>query len=278
MSDWERSISLNDPLGATVAPRRTVGLRALLSDSSGEIRRTRAARVGNVTRASTSEEVPTVMNHRTITVAVASLVLGSAAPAMAQEAAPHVATHHGAAAGHPSHASPAPPASSAPSEAPAASPEPAASAAPANPEPTAPATDTTSAPVEATPPPEPTPVVPVAPPAPPPLVLRGEPRPERWVATVIAVGSLATTIAFGVIALNDQSAYNASPTQDRADATARDGMVADIFLGLTVVSAIATVVLFVAPNADGPHSVATNSGAHHEATVRMNANGFAVTF
>lgn len=214
------------------------------------------------------------MNQRTITLAVASLVLGTAAPAMAQEAHPHVATHHGPAGGHHASAAPTDAASNAPSTAPSASPEPAASAAPASAEPTPPTEATT----EATPPPEATPAVPVAPPPLPPLVLRGEPRPERWVATVVAVGSLATTVAFGVMALGDQSAFNANPSQDRADLTARDGMIADIFLGLTLVSAAAAIVLFVAPNADGPHQVATNSSSHGGASVRMRTNGFAVTF
>ena len=216
------------------------------------------------------------MNQRTITLAVASLVLGTAAPAMAQEAAhPHVATHHGTAVGHHASTAPTDTASNAPPAAPSTSPEPTASAAPASAEATPPPTEATT---EATPAPEATPAVPVAPPALPPLVLRSEGRPERWVATVVAVGSLATGIAFGVMALNDQSAFNAGPTQDRADATARDGMVADIFLGLTLVSAAAAIVLFVAPNADAPRQVATNSGSHGGASLRMRPNGFAVTF
>lgn len=228
----------------------------------------------------TSEQVFNVMNQRTITLAVAALVLGAAAPASAQQAPQHAAVHHttGSHPAHPFSAQPGTPSSavpSTPSESPAASASPTPAvpeAAPTATEPSAPAAN------EPTPEPPPPPPLPPATPPLPPLVLRGESRPERWVATVLAVGALAGTIASGVIALGDQSAFNARPSQDAADATARDGMIADAFLGLTLVSAAAAVVLFAFPHADGPRQEASNSGSRGAPSVRFRANGLAVRF
>lgn len=223
------------------------------------------------------------MNQRTIAFAAASLALCATGTAHAQEH-PHTAVHH--ATTRPAHASTAP--SSAPAQTTAATES--SSAAPATQESAAPAptsespapasessapaqtteasTETTETPAAAPTPPPPQPL--------PPVVLRAEPRPERWVATVLAVGSLGAAIAFGVQTLGDQSAFNSHPSQDGADATARDGMVTDIFIGLTLVSAAAAIVLWVAPNADSPRSV--HASNHAPASFALRPNGLAVTF
>lgn len=144
---------------------------------------------------------------------------------------------------------------------------------------TAPTEPPSGAASEAAAPAEP-PAAPVAAPPPPmalpPVVLRTEPPPERWVALVLGLGSVVAGGVFGVVALNDQSTFNTTPTRSNADATARDGLLADAFLGVGILAIATAVVLFVIPGTNGASDATT--GGHAVGRAHFTGSGFAVSF
>ncbi len=65
----------------------------------------------------------------------------------------------------------------------------------------------------------------------------------------VAVGA-----AFGVVALNDKSSFNANPTFSGADKEKRDALIADVAFGTAIVCAVTGVVLLVTNRGPAPNS------------------------
>jgi hypothetical protein len=113
-------------------------------------------------------------------------------------------------------------------------------------------------------PPEPTPAPAAAPPPPPPPPPPPEPSVKRttvalWAAGVAVVGAgVATT--FGVLALENKSAYQKGPTFSNADSGNNDAAYADGGIALAVAAGVTSLVLFLTSE-DPPKSGAAGVSA-----------------
>jgi hypothetical protein len=63
-----------------------------------------------------------------------------------------------------------------------------------------------------------------------------------------AVVGLGVGIAFGVLALNDQSDYSAKPSGASLGSANQDAVIADVGLGAAVIAGVTSVVLFLKPD------------------------------
>jgi hypothetical protein len=80
--------------------------------------------------------------------------------------------------------------------------------------------------------------------------------PTRFVAFAaagVAVVGIGVGTAFGVLALNSKSAFDAHPTVARADTGNQEAVLADVAFGTAVIAGVTSVVLFLrSPEAPAP--------------------------
>jgi hypothetical protein len=83
----------------------------------------------------------------------------------------------------------------------------------------------------------------------------------RFVAVAaagVAVVGVGVGAAFGVLALNSKSAFDAHPTVARADTGNQEAVLADVAFGTAVIAGVTSVVLFLR-SPDGPAPPATET-------------------
>jgi hypothetical protein len=91
--------------------------------------------------------------------------------------------------------------------------------------------------------PPPSPPDPTAPTAPP--ATRRSMQIAAFVLGGVAVAGAGAGAAFGVLALNDKSSFDAHPTSRSASLANENAVLSDVFLGGAVVAAVTSIVLFV---------------------------------
>jgi hypothetical protein len=96
------------------------------------------------------------------------------------------------------------------------------------------------------------------------------PHPARTAAYLFggaAVVGLGVGVVFGVLALNEQSDYNARPTGSSLSSANQDAVLADAGLGAAVIAGVTSVVLFLKndepapPSPDGSSTAVRKSGS-----------------
>lgn len=107
-------------------------------------------------------------------------------------------------------------------------------------------------PVSAPPPPPPAPVAVVAPPpaaAAPPPAPAPAPAPQShtaaWITGGAAVVAVGIGTAFGIMALNDKSNFDANPTNATADTGENHALIADMAFGVAITLGVTSLVLFL---------------------------------
>jgi hypothetical protein len=112
------------------------------------------------------------------------------------------------------------------------------------------------------PPPPPPPSTGSTEPAHPVELLPG-PHPSRLAAFLfggVAIVGVGVGTVFGVLALNDQSSYNATPTGSSLANANQDAVIADVAFGAAVIAGVTSVVLYLRPDDAPPAPVKPAAG------------------
>jgi hypothetical protein len=129
------------------------------------------------------------------------------------------------------------------------------------------------------PPPAPAPVVVVAPPPPPPP---GPPPPTEarsvipaFITGGLAVAAVGVGTVFGVLALNDKSAFDKTPTTSIADNGDTHSLIADMAFGVAITFGVTSAVLFLTQ--DEPASTTASTTSRHTAEAKSREVTFTPT-
>jgi hypothetical protein len=107
-------------------------------------------------------------------------------------------------------------------------------------------------------------IAPDAPPPPPPDSSSAPPVSRRNTQMVaftlagVAVAGAGAGIAFGVLALNDKSSFDAHPTYHAASSASENAVLSDVCLGGGVIAAVTSVILFVRAYQTSPEAAASS--------------------
>ncbi len=104
------------------------------------------------------------------------------------------------------------------------------------------------------PPPPPAPVAATPPPPPPPPAPPPEPRSKvpAFVTGGLAVAAAGVGVVFGVLALNDKSKFDKTPTTQTADDGDTHSLIADMAFGIAITFGVTSAVLFLTKDEPPP--------------------------
>ncbi len=120
------------------------------------------------------------------------------------------------------------------------------------------------------PPPPPPPPAAVEPPAPQPQPQPPPPPPEprsklpAYITGGLAGAAAGGGTAFGIMALNDKSSFDANPTSSTADDGDTHALIADMAFGVALTFGVTSAVLFFTKDEPAPVLPATASAAHDD--------------
>lgn len=86
---------------------------------------------------------------------------------------------------------------------------------------------------------------PVAPPPPPPPPPEPRSKLPAYITGGLGVASAAVGVIFGVLALNDKSSFNKTPTSSLADSGENNALICDMAFGVAVTLGVTSAVLFL---------------------------------
>jgi hypothetical protein len=142
-------------------------------------------------------------------------------------------------------------------------------------------TVTADLPTEAAPPPPPPPAPVAAAPPPPPPPAAAEPLAEprskvpAFVTGGLAIAAAGVGTVFGVLALNDQSNFNKTPTTSTADTGDTHALICDMAFGVAITFGVTSAVLFL--TRDDAASAAPASAKAAPRPAKHESSGVAVS-
>ena len=113
-----------------------------------------------------------------------------------------------------------------------------------------------------------------------PVEFLSGPHPSKLAAYIFAgaaVVGVGVGTAFGILALNNQSNYNTTPTSNSLASANQDAVIADVAVGAAVIAGVTSVVLFLKKDDAAPTTAgASNHSSSPSPSRRANPVSFTV--